>query len=69
LIFYWKIIKATRILFNAKNHIFCKITYFYYYIFEAEEIWKVVWECGCLKTYGPDDLNFKFMKAFWKDFK
>lgn len=35
-------------------------------VFEEDEIRAAVWECGSEKSPGPDGLNFKFIKQFWK---
>ena len=34
--------------------------------FHEEEIRRAVWDCGCEKSPGPDELNFKFIKQFWQ---
>ena len=37
--------------------------------FEEEEVRKAIWDCGSDKSPGPDGLNFKFIKKFWKIIK
>ena len=37
--------------------------------FNEEEIRRAVWDCGCEKSPGPDELNFKFIKQFWQPLK
>jgi len=34
--------------------------------FLEEEIRATIWDCGSEKSPGPDGLNFKFIKQFWK---
>ena len=37
--------------------------------FEEEKVREAIWDCGSDKSPGPDGLNFKFIKKFWKIFK
>jgi len=37
--------------------------------FHEDEIRAAVWDCGSEKSIGPDGLNFKFIKQFWKQLK
>ncbi|KAH1150639.1 hypothetical protein GYH30_044590 [Glycine max] len=37
--------------------------------FLEDEIQAAVWECGSEKSPGPDGLNFKFIKHFWRTMK
>lgn len=37
--------------------------------FEEGEVKAAVWECGSMKSSGPDGLNFKFIKEFWNVMK
>lgn len=37
--------------------------------FSDEEVRKAVWECEGSKSPGLDEVNFKFIKEFWKDIK
>lgn len=39
--------------------------YFFLTKFEEEEVREAVWDCGNLKSPGPDGYNFKFIKVFW----
>ena len=34
--------------------------------YHEDEIKMAVWDCGSEKSPGPDGLNFKFIKQFWK---
>lgn len=34
--------------------------------FLDEEVKKAIWDCESLKSLGPDDFNFCFLKEFWE---